>query len=121
MLIWRLHLLYARSIVYNLISNAVNYYSPKRQPLILVSCWLEGEYLVLSVADNRLGMDLSDNSKIFAMFKRLHDHVEGTGVGLYIVKKIIENAGGKIEVESKVDQGSTFRVYFRQSGKALPR
>jgi signal transduction histidine kinase len=48
------------------------------------------------------------------MFKRLHDHVEGTGVGLYIVKKIIDNMGGKIEVESSIGKGSTFKVYFKQ-------
>jgi signal transduction histidine kinase len=59
-------------------------------------------------------MDLSKKDKIFALFKRLHDHVEGSGIGLYIVKKIIEKAGGKIEVDSKLDQGSVFRVYFKQ-------
>lgn len=105
----------ARSIVYNLISNAVKYRSPDRPLLVQMLCYREGDYLVLQVQDNGLGMDLSDKSKIFAMFKRLHDHVEGTGVGLYIVKKIIENAGGKIDVESKVGQGTTFRVYFRKS------
>lgn len=104
----------ARSIVYNLISNAVKYRSADRTLLVQITCYHEGDFLVLQVTDNGLGMDLSGKNKIFAMFKRLHDHVEGTGVGLYIVKKIIENAGGKIEVESKVDQGSTFRVYFRQ-------
>jgi signal transduction histidine kinase len=47
------------------------------------------------------------------MFKRFHTHVEGSGVGLYIVKRIIENAGGKIEVESQEGMGSTFRVFFK--------
>lgn len=104
----------ARSIVYNLISNAIKYRSPQRKPLIKISCYQIEEFLVLTVEDNGLGMDLSEENKIFAMFKRLHDHVEGTGVGLYIVKKIIENAGGKIEVQSTLHQGSIFRVYFRQ-------
>jgi signal transduction histidine kinase len=104
----------ARSIVYNLISNAIKYHSPERRPVIRVACSSEENYLILSVEDNGLGMDLSQEDKIFAMFKRLHDHVEGSGVGLYIVKKIIENAGGKIEVQSEVDQGTIFKVYFKK-------
>jgi signal transduction histidine kinase len=50
------------------------------------------------------------------MFKRVHDHVEGSGIGLYIVKRIIDNAGGKIEVESEVGKGTTFKVYFKNPG-----
>jgi signal transduction histidine kinase len=59
-------------------------------------------------------MDMSQEDKIFALFKRLHAHVEGTGIGLYIVKRMIENAGGRIEVQSQVGVGTTFRVYFRR-------
>lgn len=103
-----------KSIIYNLLSNAIKYRSPDREPLIRVSCSVEENYHVLSVEDNGLGMDMRQEEKIFALFKRLHNHVEGTGIGLYIVKKMIENAGGKIEVESKVGTGSTFRVYFKQ-------
>jgi signal transduction histidine kinase len=66
------------------------------------------------VQDNGLGMDARDPEKIFGMFKRQHAHVEGTGIGLYIVKKMIENAGGKIQVESQVGIGSTFQVYFKR-------
>ena len=68
---------------------------------------------MLTVSDNGLGIDLSKESKVFAMFGRLHTHVEGTGVGLYIVKKMIENAGGWIEIESEINVGSTFKVYFK--------
>ncbi|RDC58668.1 ATP-binding protein [Adhaeribacter pallidiroseus] len=104
-----------RSIVYNLLSNALKYRSPLRVPFIRVHCRETAEYQVLSVTDNGLGMDLTGNNKLFSMFQRLHTHVEGSGIGLYMVKKIIENAGGKIQVQSAVDQGSTFQVYFRRN------
>lgn len=48
------------------------------------------------------------------MFKRFHDHVEGSGVGLYIVKRIVENSGGRIEVESEENQGSLFTIILKQ-------
>lgn len=102
-----------RSVVYNLLSNALKYRSPERQLLIRITTKVIPDYTVLTVTDNGLGMDLTQETKIFSMFKRLHDHVEGSGIGLYIVKKIVDNAGGKIEVESQVDQGATFRIYFR--------
>lgn len=101
-----------RSILYNLVSNSIKYSSPERQPVINISTTKENEYCVLTIEDNGLGMDLSKERKIFSMFKRLHDHVEGTGVGLYIVKKIVENNGGQISVESKVGIGSKFKVRF---------
>jgi signal transduction histidine kinase len=46
------------------------------------------------------------------MFKRFHDHVEGSGIGLYMVKRIMDNAGGKITVQSKEGSGTEFKVYF---------
>ncbi|WP_299754882.1 PAS domain-containing sensor histidine kinase [uncultured Pontibacter sp.] len=101
-----------RSIVYNLISNAIKYKSPERKPHILISTEQTADYLALSVADNGLGLNPDDVQKMFSMFKRLHDHVEGSGIGLYIVKKIVDNAGGKIEVESELGKGTTFRVFF---------
>jgi signal transduction histidine kinase len=67
---------------------------------------------MLTITDNGLGMETGRLSQLFTMFKRFHDHVEGSGIGLYMVKKMVENAGGKIEVESQVGIGSTFRVYF---------
>jgi signal transduction histidine kinase len=71
-----------------------------------------GDYVALCVKDNGLGISAEQQKKLFTMFKRFHDHVEGSGVGLYIVKRIIENAGGRIEVESTVGKGSEFTVYF---------
>lgn len=103
-----------RSIIYNLISNAIKYRSPKRTPHIKISCKALPEHFLFSVEDNGLGFNDKSGEKVFSMFKRLHTHVEGTGIGLYIVKKMIDDGGGKIEVESEVDKGSTFKVYFKK-------
>jgi PAS domain S-box-containing protein len=102
-----------KSILYNLISNAVKYRSTERIPEIVIRTEKVDQFVCMTIQDNGLGMELPDKDKIFLMFKRLHDHVEGTGIGLYIVKKIIDNMGGKIEVESSIGKGSTFKVYFR--------
>jgi signal transduction histidine kinase len=104
-----------RSIIYNLVSNALKYRSPNRPPRISITTENTPGQLILSVVDNGLGIDGADQSKMFSMFKRLHDHVEGTGIGLYIVKKIVDNAGGRIEVNSQVGEGTTFKIYFRHN------
>ena len=102
-----------RSILYNLISNAVKYNSPKRLPIINISTQQINDDIILSVSDNGLGINPDYQHKLFGMFKRLHDHVEGSGIGLYIVKRIIENNGGRIEVKSQLDVGTTFNIYFK--------
>jgi PAS domain S-box-containing protein len=101
-----------RSVVYNLVSNALKYRSLDRVPLVRITCRTMAGYHVLTVSDNGLGMEEGRMGQLFTMFKRFHDHVEGSGIGLYMVKKIIDNAGGKIEVESRSGEGSTFRVYL---------
>ncbi|KAA3436815.1 PAS domain S-box protein [Rufibacter hautae] len=102
-----------RSVLYNLVSNAIKYRSPQRSPLIRITSRQEQDACILTVEDNGLGIEASQQNKLFAMFKRLHDHVEGTGIGLYIVKKIIDNSGGQIEVESEIGRGTTFKVSFK--------
>ncbi len=102
-----------RSILYNLLSNAIKYRSPERVVHIKVSTYTEGEYTCLAVSDNGLGFDSHQKSKLFQMFQRLHDHVEGSGIGLYMIKRIIENQGGKLEAESTPNAGTTFTVYFK--------
>jgi PAS domain S-box-containing protein len=103
-----------RSVIYNLISNALKYRSPERDAIIRIVTECKTDHVVLSVIDNGLGIKQADIAKIFSMFKRLHDHVEGSGIGLYIVKRIVENSGGSIEVESKVGEGSNFKIYFKR-------
>lgn len=101
-----------RSILYNLLSNGIKYSHPDRKPQVKVSCGQVNGLQVLQVKDNGLGLAPAQKNKLFTMFKRFHDHVEGSGVGLYMVKRIVENAGGRIEVESELGVGTTFSVYF---------
>ncbi|GAL85973.1 phytochrome-like protein cph1 [Sporocytophaga myxococcoides] len=106
-----------QSILHNLISNAIKYHSPNRIPEIFINTRLEENYIVLSVKDNGLGLEKEQADKIFSEFKRLHKDVEGSGVGLYLVKRIITNSGGKIEVESENGKGSVFKVYFKSNNQ----
>jgi signal transduction histidine kinase len=102
-----------RSILHNLISNAVKYNCPERRLQVVINTYSEGDYVVLSVGDNGIGMKEADKDKIFQMFQRAHSHVEGVGVGLGIVSRIVENSGGKIEVESELNRGTVFKVYLK--------
>ncbi|GAC1377784.1 MAG: hypothetical protein NVSMB30_25360 [Hymenobacter sp.] len=101
---------YLRSIVYNLLSNAIKYRHPDRPPAVQLRCRSTAAAVVLDVQDNGLGLTPDQQSRLFGMFVRLHDHVEGSGIGLYMVKKIVENAGGTIAVQSQPGVGSTFTV-----------
>ena len=96
----------------NLIGNAIKFKKPQFPPRIHISAKKENNEYVFSVEDKGIGMDPQYSKKIFDVFKRLHtrDEYEGTGIGLSIVKKIIESNGGSIWVESELDVGSTF--YF---------
>jgi signal transduction histidine kinase len=106
-----------KSIVYNLLSNAIKYRSVDNKLHIQINAFENHDFFVFCIEDNGLGFDLKDKPKIFSMFKRLHSHVEGTGIGLYMVKKIIENAGGNVDVDSSIGKGSTFKVYFSKNMK----
>lgn len=101
-----------KSIVYNLLSNAIKYSALDRTPVIKIRCYQQSGYQSLIIEDNGLGISEQDKQKIFLMFKRLHAHIEGSGVGLYLVKRIIDNAGGSIEVESEEGKGSKFSVHL---------
>ncbi|MDX5346444.1 MAG: PAS domain-containing protein, partial [Hymenobacteraceae bacterium] len=103
-----------RSILYNLLSNAIKYRKPDKQVQIKLSTHDTPEYVVLSVQDNGLGLKKGQLQKLFSMFTRLHSHVEGSGIGLYMIKRMVENMEGKIEVDSELGEGTTFKVYFKK-------
>ncbi|AMM51253.1 hypothetical protein TH61_08810 [Rufibacter sp. DG15C] len=105
-----------KSILYNLVSNAVKYRSSTRTPEVTITSAREDGFLVLTVQDNGMGMDLEKHgAKLFQMFKRFHNHVDGSGLGLYIVNRILQKNGGRIEVQSQVNTGTTFTIYFKEN------
>jgi signal transduction histidine kinase len=101
-----------RSVVYNLISNALKYRHPDRPPVVYVQSQRNRNQLLLRVQDNGLGLSAEQQLQLFRLFRRLHSHVDGSGVGLYLVKKILDTTGGSIRVESQLGRGSTFTVTF---------
>lgn len=106
------------SLLSNLLTNGVKYQHPGRNSTIHLETIQRGDVVCLSIKDNGIGIDLERHkSKLFGMFNRFHDHVEGSGVGLYIVKKIIDEVNGTIEIESQPDIGTTFILYFPQKAK----
>jgi signal transduction histidine kinase len=102
----------------NLLSNALKYSKADVVPEITITSGSINEggksYHVIEVKDNGIGFDQKYANRIFEIFTRLHNKNEytGNGIGLSIVKKIIENHGGRISVESKPGEGSAFKVYL---------
>ncbi|WP_316796555.1 ATP-binding protein [Pedobacter agri] len=99
----------------NLISNAVKYSSMVEKPKISVSANMDGGETIYSVKDNGMGIDNRYYDRVFELFKRMDNvkEIEGTGVGLAIVKRIVERHNGRVWFESKLNSGSTFYVAFK--------
>ncbi|WP_346239208.1 PAS domain-containing sensor histidine kinase [Niabella insulamsoli] len=108
---------YLESILYNLISNAIKYSSPFTDSKIWIQTGTQanGE-VTLSVKDNGFGIDMDKfGKKIFKLSQVFHKNTDSKGVGLYLTKTQIESLNGKINVESKLNEGSTFMVTFAPS------
>jgi len=101
-----------RQVFQNLIGNSLKYHKANEAPVISITCKETKTHFQFSIEDNGIGIAPEYFDKIFIIFQRLHnkDEYSGTGMGLAIAKKIIENLGGKIWIESREGKGSTF--YF---------
>jgi len=105
---------YLISIIKNLVSNAYKYQSQKRKLQINIFTEKTNGWIKLVVRDNGKGFDLNSSKDIFGPFKRLTTEGEGTGVGLYVVKNIVEKNGGKVEAYSQVEKGATFSIFLKE-------
>ncbi len=104
---------YLENIIQNIIFNAVKYQSPDRYPKLEINFHTEKHFHVLSFKDNGLGINIDKNKhKLFGMYKSFHGNEDAKEIGLFIVKNLIEAMEGKIEIESKEGEGSTFKLYF---------
>lgn len=104
-----------RSILYNLINNSIKYRDPHRLLEVNIKVSLEKDFIVIVVDDNGRGIEKQNLSRIFTKYERLTNDVEGAGVGLHLVREIVNLSGGKITVESEFGKGATFKIYLKNN------
>jgi signal transduction histidine kinase/CheY-like chemotaxis protein len=102
---------YLYSVFYNLISNSIKYRQPDLTPLIEIKSFVLNNHIEIHFKDNGMGIDLSTKGDlVFGLYKRFHNHTEGKGMGLFMVKTQVETLGGKISIKSEVNKGTTFTI-----------
>jgi light-regulated signal transduction histidine kinase (bacteriophytochrome) len=99
-----------RQVWFNLIENAVKYTRPRNPASIIIEGRLEDDITVYSVSDNGVGFDMAYAGKLFGVFQRLQraEDFEGTGIGLALVRRIVDRHNGSVTAEGEVDKGATF-------------
>ncbi len=108
-----------KQVISNLISNAIKYSSKEKKIVLNIASVKKDDYIVISIQDNGAGFDMKYHDKLFGVFQRLHsdNEFEGTGVGLAIVKRIINKHGGDVWAESELGAGSTFYISLPLKGE----
>ncbi|KIA85913.1 histidine kinase [Flavobacterium sp. AED] len=105
---------YLKSIFLNLITNSIKYSKPDTLPSISIVSKKVNGISQLIYSDNGLGFDMEKvKDKIFGLHQKFHDHIDSNGIGLYLIYNHITNLGGRIEVESKINEGVKFTIFFK--------
>lgn len=109
-----------RQVLLNLISNSLKYARPVPDAFVAVKSQRQNEEVIIEIADNGIGFDMKHAERIFGVFNRLvsEDDYEGTGVGLAVVRRIVEKHGGTISVRSEPGVGTSFYIVIPLSGPA---
>ena len=111
-----------RQVWANLIENAIKYTANREKAIIAIEGADDGETLRYSVADNGVGFEMNYVNKLFGVFQRLHraEQFAGTGIGLALVKRIVERHGGSVSANGEVDQGATISFTLPRTIKETP-
>lgn len=105
---------YFDSIFTNLVSNAIKYRKPGVPPRIRIEATRNDEYAIFTIRDNGLGINLNTSGKkLFSLYSRFHDGIEGKGLGLFMVRTQLHAMGGKVDVESEPGVGTVFKVSIK--------
>ena len=105
---------YLESIMRNLFQNSLKYAHPRRRPQISLSTRKLDDQILFSIQDNGIGMNLDEvGDRLFRPFKRFTQQAEGNGIGLHLVKSMVEKNDGQIEVKSQPGSGTRFNIYLK--------
>jgi PAS domain S-box-containing protein len=105
---------FVESILRNLINNSIKYRKLDRKLHLKITSRKESDFVVMAIEDNGIGIDLEQyKNHLFEPFKRFTKQSEGTGMGLYLIRSLIEKNGGRIEVESSLNEGTTIKCFFK--------
>ena len=105
---------YIKSVFLNLLTNSIKYTKPHQAPVITIQSRKVNGVNQLIFSDNGLGFDMEKvKDKIFGLYEKFHSNVDSNGIGLYLVYNHITRLGGKIAVESKINEGATFTISFK--------
>ncbi|KJD35974.1 hypothetical protein PW52_08875 [Tamlana sedimentorum] len=106
---------YLDSIILNFLTNAIKYKKPNEVPKIDINAEITDHLVILKIRDYGMGIDLKKHGeKLFGMYKTFHKHEDSRGIGLFITKNQIEAIGGKVDVESEVNIGTTFTIELKK-------
>ncbi|MGA8263705.1 MAG: ATP-binding protein, partial [Ignavibacteriaceae bacterium] len=108
-----------RQMLINLISNAIKFTSKTKHPKFKIGVRHKGDEQIFYIKDNGAGFEMKYADKLFGVFQRLHSYkeFEGTGIGLALVKRIINRHGGRVWAEAALDEGATFHFTLNERNK----